>query len=252
MNIFVDSQAALKALIADEITSITVSKAIKNLNNLGNKCKNLKLVWIIAHVGYEGNEEADRNAKEAAKTGELLKIQIPKIELKNRISEHFQEKWNKNWCNYKEARQTKHFFPELNPARSNCYIKLSRLKLGKAVRIITGHNNLNYHMSKMCPGFGDLCRFCEESKETFFHFLTECPRFLNWRIECFQKFSIEKEEVKDINVEKIMEFAEDAEICLALEAWEHFNGNDVESGGEEDEITVLELSQVSDNGNIDD
>ena len=46
------------------------------------------------------------------------------------------------------------------------------------IECTTGHNNLNYLQSKICPeDVSELCRFCEEEPETFDHLLNECPCF---------------------------------------------------------------------------
>ena len=70
--ILVDSQAAIKALESSIVTSYTVLKSIKNLNNLG--CQNRILVtWVPGHSGIYGNEVVDI----LTKTGSTLKMQGP-------------------------------------------------------------------------------------------------------------------------------------------------------------------------------
>ena len=63
---------------------------------------------------------------------------------------------------------------------------MSRSDLGRMARLITGHNVLNYHMSVMTRDHEDRCRFCDQERETFFHFVTQCPRLLTYRADLFQ------------------------------------------------------------------
>ena len=41
-------------------------KTIEELNTLANKVHKVRITWVRAHVGTEGNEEADQQAKEGA------------------------------------------------------------------------------------------------------------------------------------------------------------------------------------------
>ena len=60
-----DSEAAIKALNKPRITSKLVSSALEHMETLASHVKHLTLAWIKAHVGTEGNEQADQAAKEA-------------------------------------------------------------------------------------------------------------------------------------------------------------------------------------------
>ena len=55
-------------------------------------------------------------------------------------------------------------------------LKLNRKKLGRFIRIISGHNSLFYFRSKVDHEVSPTCRLCLEADETFFHLATECPR----------------------------------------------------------------------------
>ena len=64
IKILSDSQAAILALNNPRITSKSVLEALENMETLALKCTTLTLAWIKAHVGLEGNEQADQAAKE--------------------------------------------------------------------------------------------------------------------------------------------------------------------------------------------
>ena len=64
-------------------------------------------------------------------------------------------------------------------------LKLNRGQLKTLTELITGQNNLNYMKNKVY-GSEDLCRFCEEEKETFDHIINDCPCFYLDRCDLLQ------------------------------------------------------------------
>lgn len=178
-----DSQAAVRAVNKREVTSLTVWQTITNLNKEGRSCTAFTIAWIKAHVGFEGNERADC----LAKTGTTLSLEeeghIPVANTihKSMISDAALSVWSKEWIGYAGARQTKQFFPDIDTKVSKELLKLNRWKLSTVVGVITGHGNLRYHSHLKDPSLPRLCRFCSETDETFYHFFTQCPSFLQTR-----------------------------------------------------------------------
>ena len=78
----------------------------------------------------------------------------------------------------KMANHTKSFYAGPNPNKAKYVYKLARLELGRFVRIITGHNNLNFFQTKIGLLDEDTCRFCSGGKETITHLMNVCPRFI--------------------------------------------------------------------------
>ena len=84
--------------------------------------------------------------------------------------------WQQEWIVYPQAEHTKLFYngPCHNKAR---YVyKLARLELGRFVRIVTGHNNLNAFQTRIRLHNDPACRLCSLSPETFWHLVRQCPR----------------------------------------------------------------------------
>ena len=190
VTIFSDSQAALKALVSLEVKSKAVKNCIDILNRVGDFCS-VQLKWVKAHVGHTGNELADQLAKSGTTNVQnRVEAPPPKSWAKGKITTAAYKAWNLRWANTLGCRQTKIWFPKLNRNKSNFILSQSRLQLGLLVQMITGHNRLNYHESKI-SGIDPTCRLCLEEDETSFHIVGECPALLSKRIEAFQSRFLE-------------------------------------------------------------
>ena len=93
--------------------------------------------------------------------------------------------------------------------------KLTRAKLARFIRIISGHNSLFYFRHKMDPEVSPTCRFCSETDETFIHIANDCPRFHLTRREYFQDLNIINDH--QWSVDKLLAFSFTSGINEALE-----------------------------------
>ena len=205
-----------------------VTETALALNQLGNKVQYLTLSWTRGHVGNVGNERADELAKIGTTLSEEMNIGKPVCYAKNKIRVHFEDKWNSEWLGYKEARMSKQFIKSIDMGRSKKILKYGRRKIGTLVRIITGHNRLNYFGSKVDKDLDPTCRFCGEDDETFWHFATDCPVFRQERDDCFHGWSIENGVWEP---EELVDFANVLKIAKSLEGYSDiwFGENDNES-----------------------
>ena len=156
------------------MTLLLVKEAKYTLNTPASKVQCLSVVWIKAHVGHEGNEEADRLAKIGTTNNEKhLDVGIPQAEIKSEINKFIRGIWNEEWQAYRETKHTKEFYTQNDKNKAKALLNLSRFELSRFVGLITGHGNLANFYSKLEPGSNPICRFCRERNETFIH-LMDC------------------------------------------------------------------------------
>ena len=189
VKIFVDSQAALLAVGNPVVKSKAVAYAINSLNKLGQIAKSVTLVWIPAHKGHFGNERADELAKFGTQiecASHAVTVGKPSSVMKSELNNHVLRDWSREWNDYGSAQHSKGFYLSPNPAKAKFVYKLARLELGRFVRIITGHNNLNYFQAHIGLGASPLCRLCGGGNETFQHLVATCPRLWRTSREFFQ------------------------------------------------------------------
>ena len=106
---------------------------------------------------------------------------------KAKIKSYFLKKWSKAWNAYKEARQTKIWFPIPVIKKSLQILDMNRGNLSRLVQFLTGHNNLKRHRN-IQNGVNDpeSCRLCQEDEESSYHVIAECPAMQYFRRKIFQ------------------------------------------------------------------
>ena len=129
-------------------------------------------------------------------------------------------KWTQEWQLCPLAQHSKNFYLSPNKIKARYVYKLARLELGRFIRIITGHNNLNYFQTRIGLWGSPECRLCGENKETFLHFLYECPRVRANRTDVFSD-SLPQADMQ-WSVQKLLQFSYLPAIDLAFEGtWAH-------------------------------
>ena len=178
---FVDSQAAMLGLQSGRILSQVVLDTITEVLRLPN----VRFVCVKSHSGVEDNERVDELAKEATLRDIVCNTPIPKQEIKAVVLEALRATWNEQWNEYDEARMSKKWYGTQDKYRAKEVCALSQLKLGRFIRIISGHNALNYYSYALDSTFSPACRLCGMADETFHHLATECSATLQARNEFF-------------------------------------------------------------------
>ena len=72
---------------------------------------------------------------------------------------------------------TKQFWARPSKQKSKDIMSMGAWRVGRLVRLTTGHKALGYFANKVDHEINPTCRFCEQDNETFWHFCSECPVF---------------------------------------------------------------------------
>ena len=202
IKFYVDSQAALRTFQKSTITSKLVLQTIQELAKVSATLK--VFVWTKAHVGTIGNEAADQLAKAGTELPLDQTTIIPLPATSDQILlRGVRAGWNKEWANTTNCRQSKLFFKTPSTTTAKITIQWQRLKLGRFIRAITGHNNLLYHLHNMYNFISPICRFCNETNEEFYHLAYTCPAL--WSERQYIN-TLEKDHFNDWTPEQIIEF----------------------------------------------
>ena len=194
-----DNRASLHAITNRVAKSQIVLNCTKNLSDLNTTHKTI-LHWIKAHVGNEGNEKADALAKLGTSltlphtplpnNPNFLPTPIPLSHVKNITRALSQKTWDLQWGNSLHYRQTKIFFPKVDPNKSGHLLRLNREDFGRAIRWLTGHCFLNRHNNLLYPREypSPTCRACNWEQETSSHIICDCEALGFIRYFHFQEF----------------------------------------------------------------
>jgi ribonuclease HI len=179
IDIVTDSKSALQAIDGTVTSSKLVMDCMKELDRL-QQLVAVKIHWIKAHVGHEGNEKADQLAKEGtAKISYSTEPILPvsKAWVKSRIKQYLHKEWTSRWLGNNEARQTKIFFPEPNSKISKKLLLYDKQRSAQLFRWICGHSFHRYHNHLLKPETFDnpRCRLCGADKEETSHLFAYCP-----------------------------------------------------------------------------
>ncbi|XP_045027831.1 uncharacterized protein LOC123471039 [Daphnia magna] len=198
VQIFTDSQSALMAI--ESATTHSHNPIIHDIWNLLHCLKNAgtytHLTWIPSHIGIPGNEDADRLASNLADIPCTNKINNTLTA--SELIEKYKRKWlaetltelkhsDKTCLNSRDRLGVLEWHH--HPIR-NISITLHRLR--------SGHNKLNYFLSKLDMDVSPLCRHgCLELEDTK-HVLTTCKLYYNLHAP-IKQFFMENKLTWDVN-----------------------------------------------------
>ena len=219
----IDSQATIQALMGDIVKSKRVMKTMEAMHELGSS-NQVWLSWVKAHNNFAPNEIADVLAKVGATlvNGPDFNHPVPAGYNRQLIEEEVQRRWKTEWVNTEGHRQTKMFFPYPDKKRALQLYNTNKGTFSQAVRWITGHNGLRYHNNKINPGqFDDpTCGSCGLLvEETSYHILSECPQFLQERMDAFQIY--ENLDLSRVEMRQLISFLKNKK-CTRIESISEF------------------------------
>jgi ribonuclease HI len=186
--------------------------------NTRGKQYSLTLRWTAGHVGIQGNELADKEAKRAAEglssdksilpTFAKRKLTInPSAVLRKRNTE-IQKRWVTDWKNSTRGQrlsQIDNKSPSAHFLSSISNANISRRSASLVTQLYTGHVPLNEYLNRFKLVDSSRCPACGARPETVRHFLLECPIYAHERWLLKERLSKRK---KALTVENLLGDAE--------------------------------------------
>ena len=184
--VITDSKSSIQALM-QPFTRNPLVQEIQREAHEGTK--KIKLCWVPSHIGVQGNEIADKLARETTKDTSIMRSQMLRGDMEAHVKHEVKATWLSGWTTISEnVNHLRQITDNLRPLPNSTgeirswEVKLARLRLGYT-RMTHG-----YLMS------GDLRPICErcidDAALTVKHILIECPEYRTARIRAFCKSRI--------------------------------------------------------------
>ena len=196
--IFSDSLSVLKAMNHTSSKNPQIQKLLEKCHELLTY-KEIVLCWIPSHIGIQGNEMVDKQAKTSLSL-EPTSFKIPFSNFKPSINKYILEEWQTSWNNSigNKLLDIKPTIGEYQSVVRNIRreeVVLARLRLGHTR--VTHSYLLQGEEHPQCVG-------CD-APFTVRHFLLECGDFAQVRNNCLHVNNM-KELFQDIHIDSIMTF----------------------------------------------
>lgn len=187
INICTDSQACLKALKSHSFTSRLMIECLKRVTEI-SETNNVSLVWVPGHRDIEGNEKADKLARDGSLTpflGPEPAFGLSYRVQKTIIRDYFSDKFTTVWKNLGTCRHSKLFLKGPDSKTTRYLLNCTRTSLRELIGTITGHCKLNKHMNRLGLVVTSACRRCNDGDETPAHLFMDCPALVLDRLKLF-------------------------------------------------------------------
>ena len=204
-SIYSDSRSALESVTRGVSLHPLAVETRQNIRDALELGKRIKLFWIKAHAGMEGNERADEYAKSAA-LGKKTRPDYDKCPIsyiKSQIRMETLDVWNQRYQTEQTAKTTKIFFPNAREA----YQLIRKMELDPLlVQVLTGHGGFSEYLNRFKCKESPACACSTGANESIEHVLTECPIYGK------ERYNIEQEINRKIEIKSIAEIIKNKEI----------------------------------------
>jgi hypothetical protein len=130
-------------------------------------------------LGTDGNEEADRLAKEGTESAGLIFIEPGRSYYKKVIKADTSKKWEQRYQKGKYY-HFKVWLPTVSRNKNtDDVLNISKKDLSKIISFTTDHNTLRSHNQKIHIHDPIVCRICANGKETSNHLVFNCGPLRN-------------------------------------------------------------------------
>ena len=192
-SMYIDNQASIMAtqLIHPAPGHHLLDILHDKVARMKKKHRNIKIMahWIPSHKEVEGNEEADRQAKKAAK-GDAdsplhrlpaeLRATLPdsKSAIQQVMTKTLKAEAATTLQSSPQWRKLHHVDPSMPSNRFRKLVDhLPRKHATLLMQLCTGHAPLNKHLFTISSADTPVCPACQDAHETTHHFLLACPAY---------------------------------------------------------------------------
>ena len=158
--------------------------------------------WIPAHVGVDGNEFANEEAKGGALLGAGMDVATgtgePIIRVaaatKRAVRQRINERWKKQWERETTSAPTKCLVQAPNKKTLRLYDSLSKPQCANLTQMRTMRIGLRHFLFKIKATDSDRCS-CDEGLQTPRHVVMECPHYIKLRAKMWAQIARSNAEV---------------------------------------------------------
>ena len=178
-TIFSDSKSALSAIKSFYPNNSLILDIQFYLTRLTNSGKRISFCWSPGHVGIQGNEDADRAAKEAAKRDEVNYRPVPFLDLRTFSRSFTTGRFQRLWSDLATNLKLKSIKPNIKPWPR---VNASRRDVRVLNRLRIGHTHLTHNYLLSTPQIPPVCDKCQALLSVK-HILIECPDLTPYRVK---------------------------------------------------------------------
>lgn len=170
ITVFSDSQAAIKQLQesksnAGQALKIQIFKRAKQLHTHGGE---LVVRWIPGHSGIEGNEQADKAAKEAATDGRIQTARWSSLShIKRKITEARNSEiqaWHQVRNEERERRGRNHYVPRLKAGIHPVLGQAPKRYASRFFQLKVGHGAIGVFLERIGVTETAECWWCKQAE----------------------------------------------------------------------------------------
>ncbi|KAJ5337337.1 hypothetical protein MYU51_000109 [Penicillium brevicompactum] len=179
--IFVDSQAALKALRQPRMLSgqVYLAGCFGLIQRLARRCVRIELRWILAHQGVIGNEIVDQHAKEAAQEPDGPQNPLNcgiclAAAAKRRSRRETNLEWDRTWAKETTSHPTRCLIEVPTKKTLEYWSGLRKATTSILMQLRTGRIGLGAYLNRINRRETARCG-CVLGNQTVIHVLLECP-----------------------------------------------------------------------------
>ena len=177
-TIFSDSLSAINAIENYSHTSPLVNRIHKSLHELNGR-HSIRFVWVKAHIGIPGNEEADVLAKQAASSHNAFSYNnFPISFAKSIIKEESLAEWASEYVTSAQGSTTRGWFPSLSDALT--FINTHDTTF-ETTQFLTGHGFHKEYLRRFEITSDAYCPCDGRTIQSITHLIKYCPRFASDR-----------------------------------------------------------------------